>query len=429
MESRRIVVLLISALVVALSFSVLAPDVMAAPPDNDGDGLSNNDETRVYFTDPDNPDTDGDGLTDGEEVLTFGTDPLDPDSDDDGLTDGGEVNIYGTDPNNPDSDDDGLTDGEEVNIHGTDPNDPDSDNDGLTDGDEVNKHGTDPNDPDSDDDGLTDGDEVNIHGTDPNDADADLDNDGLTDSAEVLIHFTNPNLNDTDLDCFKDGVEVAAGTDPNDPNSFPPVPLPSFEPIADDRYIKITIYNSGGNTTETLFPTSPFADFNASLSGVIKQSSASGAGCMYATGLASSYGPNAGSGYSGTSELKMTFDVDTAQDYDLFGDLTSYGIGQGSWLRWSENGIQQFQIDGPDCPVFSCFSTTEAFGLTLSLNPGITYELVVRAYGASSDGGGSYDVKFQVVPEPGTTAGLLAGALLLAAMQRRKRSLSPASRA
>src|SRR5581483_6321110 len=50
-----------------------APDVPNAcapppPPDTDGDGLSDDDETNVYHTDPNNPDTDGDGLTDGQEV-------------------------------------------------------------------------------------------------------------------------------------------------------------------------------------------------------------------------------------------------------------------------------------------------------------------------------------------------------------------------
>jgi ELWxxDGT repeat protein len=61
--------------------------------------------------------------------------------------------------------------------------------------------GTDPFDADSDDDGLQDGAEVNTHGTDPLDA-------------------------DTDGDGFSDGVEIVAGTDPLDPDNFPPaVPL------------------------------------------------------------------------------------------------------------------------------------------------------------------------------------------------------------
>jgi hypothetical protein len=42
--------------------------------DTDGDGLYDDDEERIYKTDPNNPDTDGDGVDDGEEVYK-GTDP------------------------------------------------------------------------------------------------------------------------------------------------------------------------------------------------------------------------------------------------------------------------------------------------------------------------------------------------------------------
>lgn len=47
------------------------------PDDRDSDGLFNDDETTVYFTNPDAADTDGDGVDDGQEVFD-GTDPLDP---------------------------------------------------------------------------------------------------------------------------------------------------------------------------------------------------------------------------------------------------------------------------------------------------------------------------------------------------------------
>jgi hypothetical protein len=50
-----------------------APDT-AERPDRDGDGLYDDDETDVYFTDPDVYDSDGDGSGDGEEVY-YGTDP------------------------------------------------------------------------------------------------------------------------------------------------------------------------------------------------------------------------------------------------------------------------------------------------------------------------------------------------------------------
>ncbi|MCC6704082.1 MAG: hypothetical protein IT334_04335 [Thermomicrobiales bacterium] len=44
--------------------------------DDDSDGLSNDDETNIHGTDPQDPDTDGDCFSDGLEV-TSGTDPLD----------------------------------------------------------------------------------------------------------------------------------------------------------------------------------------------------------------------------------------------------------------------------------------------------------------------------------------------------------------
>jgi hypothetical protein len=105
-------------------------------PDDDNDGLTDEDEIDIFGTDPLDPDTDDDGLSDGEEVLTYGTDPLDADTDDDGLTDGEEILVYGTDPLDPDTDDDGLNDNIEVD-HGTDPLNPDTDGDGVPDGEDV----------------------------------------------------------------------------------------------------------------------------------------------------------------------------------------------------------------------------------------------------------------------------------------------------
>lgn len=58
--------------------------------DNDRDGLSNDEETKLG-TNSGDPDTDHDGLFDYEEVRVYGTDPLNPDTDGDGYTDGAEV--------------------------------------------------------------------------------------------------------------------------------------------------------------------------------------------------------------------------------------------------------------------------------------------------------------------------------------------------
>lgn len=63
--------------------------------------------------DPANPDDDGDGLTD-EDESRLKTNPLHPDSDHDQLTDGAEVNDYGTDPSRPDTNGDGRSDRQEL---------------------------------------------------------------------------------------------------------------------------------------------------------------------------------------------------------------------------------------------------------------------------------------------------------------------------
>ncbi|NCC33754.1 MAG: hypothetical protein EOM24_17325, partial [Chloroflexia bacterium] len=88
--------------------------------DDDGDGLTNAEETLLYGTDPNNPDTDGDGLEDGVEVRFLGTDPLKDDTDGDGITDNVEVEgvrsapggrLWYLNPLHPDSNRDGLPDG------------------------------------------------------------------------------------------------------------------------------------------------------------------------------------------------------------------------------------------------------------------------------------------------------------------------------
>ena len=78
---------------------------------------------------------------------------------------------------------------------------------------------------DADGDGLSDGEEVNQYGTNP--TLADTDGDGLADGFEITDSLTDPVNPDTDGDGATDGEEVLAGTDPNDPESTPPL-VPSL---------------------------------------------------------------------------------------------------------------------------------------------------------------------------------------------------------
>jgi hypothetical protein len=81
--------------------------------------------------------------------------------------------------------------------------------------------------PDTDGDGLSDWAETGTGiyvdqtdtGSDPNDPDTD--GDGLSDGDEVEIYRTDPNNTDTDGDGYTDRAELANGSNPNDPDSWP----------------------------------------------------------------------------------------------------------------------------------------------------------------------------------------------------------------
>lgn len=96
----------------------------------------------------------------------------------------------------------------------------DRDGDGIKNYLEQYIYFTDPEARDMDGDRLTDGDEIFKYKTSPFLKDSDAE--GLTDYEEVIIHKTDPLDYDTDDDLFSDYLEVMAGSDPLDPDSYPP---------------------------------------------------------------------------------------------------------------------------------------------------------------------------------------------------------------
>ncbi len=239
-------------------------------PDSDNDGLFDGTETGVTVAGAGTDVTKGHFVADADPATKTGV--LNPDTDHGGVMDGaedtnrngkvdpGELNplVKADDVNAVDTDHDGLPDAVELAL-GTNPNDADSDDDGVIDGKEPNWSDDSDGDglinaldPDSDDDGLFDGTELGI--TVPNadtdvskhhfkaDADPstrtgplnpDTDHGGIHDGAEdtnrdgkVEPGEGDPNkaaddssLLDTDHDGLPDAVELAIGTNPNDPDS------------------------------------------------------------------------------------------------------------------------------------------------------------------------------------------------------------------
>ncbi|WP_339712212.1 gliding motility-associated C-terminal domain-containing protein [uncultured Kriegella sp.] len=121
--------------------SMVTVSVSSCDTDNDGDGLFGGDE-QALGTDPNNPDTDGDGVNDGVEVGDIIAAPLDEDND--GIIDALDSNIT-------DLDNDGVNDQQDpANDNPCVPDNShnlcDTDGDGITDGDEE-ANGSDPLNP------------------------------------------------------------------------------------------------------------------------------------------------------------------------------------------------------------------------------------------------------------------------------------------
>lgn len=242
--------------------------------DDDGDGVSNNDERTGYLA----------GVNCGDSPTpacqkTFTSNPNDPDTDQDGLPDLLE-RFLGSDPRNFDTDGDGLKDIDEYKgggdacitvspgqrcelfssllqddfttfltrcaladrcfydedqllagraQYGTNLNERDTDLDSADDPDELAEltitvnglpmtipaPSSDPLDEDTDGDGLTDGEEVAgpSHWTSTNPGQPDTDGDGKTDLAEVTVVLTDPAFKDRYVVVTSDGFNVTKSDD------------------------------------------------------------------------------------------------------------------------------------------------------------------------------------------------------------------------
>ena len=216
--------------------------------DSDGDGWPDDAENHLG-SDPNNPTstpehvlvegTCGDGVDNDLDGAVDGADSgcaVPGDSDGDGWPDFAEEKL-GSDPNNP------ASTPEHFLIEHTCGDGVDNDLDGLVDDGDSGCHPF----TDTDGDGFPDAVEEHL-GSDPNNGDStpehfvltptcfdgvDNDLDGATDLGDSGCQP----LADSDGDGFPDRVEIAAGSDPNDPNSTPEVsPLPGtcFDGVDND---------------------------------------------------------------------------------------------------------------------------------------------------------------------------------------------------
>lgn len=168
---------------------------------------------------------------------------------------------------------------------------------------------------DSDGDNLSNYDE-SIYETDPYRIDSDCDM--LDDYSEVYIYGTNPLISDSDMDSYSDAQEVAEGTDPLDPYSYPDATYASNYQYAygsylggssTDRISSICVEDGyiyiGGSTFSSNFPMINAMDSTHSTStwdAFIVKMAANGQSIMYST-------------YIGSTENDVLTAIDVLEGY------------------------------------------------------------------------------------------------------------------
>jgi len=208
MKSFRFVLLLLAALMLALSLSACGDDT--ANKDDDGDGINNGDDNCVDVPNPDQENADSDDFGDACDNCPNADNQDQADLDSDGEGDACDPDIDG-DGINQGTGGNPCQGGETANCDDNCPTDPNSDQaDGDSDG--VGDVCDDVNDPDADDDGVPNETDNCINTPNPDQADGD--SDGHGDVCDNCVDLPNPDQANSDTDEFGDACDNC----PNNPN-------------------------------------------------------------------------------------------------------------------------------------------------------------------------------------------------------------------